>query len=280
MIFSLLAALCFGISDIFTKVAAVKFREKKMLFLNSIFSLPVAFLFFLSLNGNFPAGKNLILLFVIQSLSIIAYIFFFLALNEGPVSIVASVIAGYSIVSVIGGPIFLGESLSSFEIIGVILVILGSITISYIPPDNEIKGGKWILWTFMATLLWGIWALLIKKYENIVDPISMPLIFAILAPFIWFPLFSKNLKEMKFKKSEFKYIFFVLISIVLSTLGGFLFYKSAKEIFISLATPIVSSYPIFTLIGSFIFLKEKFLKHQYFSFISIMVGIVLCTGGF
>lgn len=280
MLFSLFAALCFGISDIFTKVASVIFKEKKMLFLNSIFSLPVALIFFLFMDGKFPSCVNFFILCLIQSLSIIAYIFFFLALIEGPVSIVASVIAGYSIVSVIGGPIFLGESLTNPQIIGVILVIFGAITISYIPQNDKIKGGKWILWTFLATFLWGIWALVIKKFENIVDPISMPLIFAILAPFIWSPFFLKDIKKMKFKKNEVKYILFVLISILLSTLGGFLFYKSAKIIYISLATPIVSSYPIFTLIGSFIFLKEKFLKHQYLSFISIMVGIILCTGNF
>ncbi len=136
------------------------------------------------------------------------------------------------------------------------------------------------MWTFLATILWGIWALFVKKFENIVDPRTMPLIFGIIAPFIWLPMLKKELFKIKFSRKEKREIVFVIISIFLSTVGGFLFYKSVKTIYVALATPIVSSYPIFTLIGSFLFLKEKFLKHQYISFAAIMVGIFLCTGNF
>ncbi len=275
MFYAFLSALFFGIGDVFTKVASVKLQGTKMTFYNAIVSFPIALILFFVFRGNFPDIRNVPILLFIQSMSALAFLFFFLALVNGPVSIVGSIVAGYSVITVLGGLFFLNERLSVFQYIAVFMIISGSVLITY--HSERKKGSKlWILWTILATLLWGIWALFTKKYESLYDPRIMPVLFGLVAPIVWLPFLIYNKKDLKgVLQIDKKGLIFVLLSVFITTTGGILFYYAVQNGNISLITPIVGTYPVVTVILSFTFLKERFSFHQMVAFVIIMVGIIM-----
>ncbi|KOO47794.1 EamA family transporter [Viridibacillus arvi] len=80
--------------------------------------------------------------------------------------------------------------------------------------------------------------------------------------------FYKKVKFNVFKERDRTY------AAVLETIGQF-FYVYAISAYAFISAPIISSYCIFSIILSRIFLKEKLTKKQYFVIAIIMLGIVI-----
>ncbi len=271
-----MAAVFFGVADIFTKVGTVKLNPVRMTIINAIFSLPIAYIFYIYMNGSIPMSPILIKAFVIQGVSAIAFLFFFLALLTGPVSVIAPIVSGYSVVSILGGMIFLKEMPTIIQFIAIIIIIIGSVTICLEPKSNKHgKGRIWILWTISATLLWGIWSVVSKTLVNDIEPVTMILIFGIIAPIVWMPYILIWWKKEKHHNFNPLGILFGILSVIITTLGGISFYKSLKALPVSIAAPIAGSHPIITVFISLIFLREKFYKFQYISFFLIIIGLYL-----
>ncbi len=276
MIYAVMAAVFFGVADIFTKIGTVKLNTVRMTIINAIFSLPVAYIFFIYMNGSIPMSPILIKAIIIQGVSAIAFLFFFLALLSGPVSIIAPIVSGYSVVSIIGGMLFLKEMPTLIQFIAIIIIIIGSVTICLEPKSNKHgKGRMWIIWTLLATLLWGTWSIVSKTLVNEIEPVTMTLIFGIVAPFVWMPYILIWWKKEKNHNFNPLGILFGILSVIITTLGGIAFYRSLRELPVSIAAPIVGSHPIITVFLSLVFLKEKFYRFQYLSFFLIIIGLYL-----
>ena len=65
----------------------------------------------------------------------IAWIFDYQSIVYGPISIVGTLSAAYPALTVIFANRFLGESLSPFQVVGVVGVIAGCLSLAYSPPD-------------------------------------------------------------------------------------------------------------------------------------------------
>ncbi len=274
MIYALISSLMFGIGDVFTKIASSRLKEVNMALYNAILSFPIALLILFIWHFNVPSLKSFIVMALVQIISCIAFLFFFAALADGPVSVVGSIVSGYSIIPFIGGMLFLGEILSFVDIVSVLAVIAGSVLISYDKEEGK-KSYKrrWVIFTFIATILWGMWSLLIKYFNSYVDPYFMPVIFGIIVPFVWMPFFIKERKEIELS-IDIVSLGSVILSVLLTTIGGVLFYIAVDKIPVSLATPIVGIYPVFTVLFSMILLKERLRNYQWISFLLIIAGIV------
>ncbi len=273
MIYAIIAGLLFGIGDVFLKISSVNLNSVKVLILNAISTLPIAILIFLLFNGSFPSLELCIKGILVQSLSAFALMFMFIALIKGPVSIVSSIISAYSMVAVIGSLIFLHEHLLLHQYILIFSIILGSILISYEKDNNSIKNKSWIIFSFLATLLWGIWAILAKPLLNTIEPWTMGVFFGIIAPFVWLPFILKYKSTQNYKWT-YKGIFTGILSILITSIGAIFFYIALKKIPVSLATPITASHPFVTIVISHIFLKEKLRFLQYIGILLIILGVI------
>ena len=78
----------------------------------------------------------------------IAWIFYYQSIVYGPISIVGTLSAAYPALTVILANRFLGETLSYYQLAGVICVVAGCLGLAYSPPDREGKrlrraGSRW-----------------------------------------------------------------------------------------------------------------------------------------
>ncbi|MFO8062245.1 MAG: EamA family transporter [bacterium] len=276
MIYALFAAGLFGIADVFTKIAAVRLKTARITLLNAVLTLPIAVLFFLVFRGTLPEGEYLLRAFIIQGVSAFSFIFFFLAMMTGPVSIVSPIISGYAVISVIGGMVFLGEMPTVMQIAGIALIITGSVTIC-IEPDRAKRAQSriWIIWTLLATLCFGIWSLVSKTLAGHVEPWTMTLIFGIIAPFIWAPYIVWRWKKEDAELMDMRGLLPGSLAIVMTIAAAISYYTSLSKLPVSIAAPLTGSHPVFTVLISLTVLKEKFYKFQFVSFAVILTGIYL-----
>ena len=94
----------------------------------------------------------------------IAWIFYYQSIVYGPISIVGTLSAAYPALTVIFANRFLGESLSPFQVVGVVGVIAGCLSLAYSPPDplGKKTSKRWMPLAGAALLLWGVTGVLVK----------------------------------------------------------------------------------------------------------------------
>ncbi len=277
MVYAMMASLMFGIGDVFTKSAAFRLKSVRILILNALFTLPVSLLYFIIFRGHLPGYAMLLKTALIQSISVIAMLFMFLAMTEGPVSVISSVVAGYSAIGVLGGAFILKEMPTGIQYAGIVTVLSGTIAICYIPriKGRTAKPGLWIMWTILATVLWGVWSFMTKTIVNDIDPWTIGLIFAVIAPVIWLPYIMIAMKSEKSITWSKRAVMLGIVSIILVNGGGIMFYISLKHLPVSIAAPVTASHPLFTVALSYIFLKERLYIHQIISLFLIIAGLIL-----
>ena len=277
MIYAIMAAALFGVADIFSKIATVKLNTARIILLNAVLTLPVAIVFFIMFGGHIPQTHYLIRAFIIQGISAFSFIFFFLALLSGPVSVISPIVSGYSIISIIGGIVLLNEMPTGLQFAGIAMIVTGSITIC-IEPDNSkrnIKDKMWIVWTVLALLCFGIWSLVSKTLTSHVEPWTMTLIFGIIAPFIWAPYIIFRWKREKASFWNRRGLLCGSAAIIMTTGAAIAYYIALSQLPVSIASPITGAHPIITVFISLIFLKERFYKFQFLSFAMILAGLYL-----
>ncbi|MEO0288829.1 MAG: DMT family transporter [candidate division WOR-3 bacterium] len=277
MLYAFFAAFFIGIADGCSKFAIGKLKTGRLMIISGITQIFLTFTFFKVMNGQFPHGLTILKLSFIQILSTIAYLSYVIALYYGNVSIITAIISSSSIFTLLLGTLVLKEKISFLQFTGIILVISGSIGISY-ERKLDIQDNKKILWlilTVIATILWGIWAFLIKIMVSQIKPFELSFFnstfsFVFLSPYI----FASIKKEKNVKMDIFSVFVSILFAIFVFT-GLIFFYYSASIIPVSIGFPIFCSSPLITAIFSAIFFKEKLQLHQYFSLFLIIFSIFL-----
>ena len=278
MFTAFLAAVSIGIADAFSKYAVMRLKTGRLMVISGIIQLALNFAFFLTMKGSFPAGIILLKLSLVQIVSTLAYLLYIIALLHGNVSILTAILSASSIFSVVLGIIVLGEKISVPQAIGVLLIIAGSIGISFDGKTAEEDKKKRILWltlTIAATILWGVWAFLSKVVLSEVKPYELSFFNSLLSFILLTPYFISAVRKEKDAIVNFKSVSVAVLFASLVASGLMLFYYSATKIPISLASPIFCTSPLVTAIMSAFMFKERLQIHQYISLFVIILSMFL-----
>lgn len=274
MIFAILSSFIIGTADAFSKYAVVRLKTGRLMIISSVIGIALSFLIFIILNGSFPSGGLFLRVFLLQIISSAAYLLYIIALLHGPVSIITAILASSSLFSVILGSAVLKESISIIQYMGIVMIITGSIGISYEKKNEDyIKDHKrslWLILTLIAAVLWGIWAFLSKMILSDIAPYELGFANSLISPLLLLPYYIYSLKTEKNIIMKFKPVAMAVAFAVLVNFGLLIFYYSATQISISIASPIFCASPLFTAIASAIFFKEKLQLHQYI-FLAIII---------
>lgn len=278
MITAILAAISIGTADAFSKYAIIRLKTGRLMIISGVVQFILNGVFFLIMKGDFPAGHLLLKLSLVQIVSTLAYLFYIVALLHGNVSILTAILSTSSIFSVLLGIIVLGERISAIQAAGVILMIAGSIGISFDGKTGEEDKKKRFLWlslTLIATVLWGFWAFLSKVMLSEVKPYELSFFNSSLSFILLTPYFIVSLKREKDSLVNAKSVSMAALFAILVSSGLMLFYYSATKIPISLASPIFCTSPLITAILSAVMFKERLLPHQYISLLIILSSMFL-----
>ena len=234
-----------------------------------------------------PEGRMFLMLGLLAyMLDGIAWIFYYQSIVYGPISIVGTMSAAYPALTVIFANRFLGETLTSFQIVGVVGVIAGCLGLAYSPPDANRKrtAARWIPLAGAALLIWGVNGTLIRyayawygaNEANIANEANLALLIAIgglLTLGTYGFLFGR---KGAMSGREWSRSFLPMATMALGGLMVAIAYKKGPA---SIVTPLSGAYPVVTLTFAWAVLKERPTPLHWVAIGAILVGFVFTTIG-
>ncbi len=213
---------------------------------------------------------KMLLIFIINC----CYVLLYYALQKGKLALTSTVAGTAPIFTIILALIFLNETLSTLQILGIVFIIVGSLLIA--SPNkisrNKLQTISWFWWGLAVALLTGIGDFLTKISTNQIGAYSHLFYSSLILQFISILNYLVDNKGRKLPQfSKQKFLPTIIGTIVLWT--GSLFYFLAFDYGpASLIVSLSAIYPALTVIIALIFLKEKITKKQ-------IAGIgVICSG--
>jgi uncharacterized membrane protein len=133
------------------------------------------------------------------------------------------------------------------------------------------SGKKWLLYAFVTTIFWGIWGAFIEIPEKAGFPATLGYIMwsLTMVPCAIFALYIIGWKPETDRRS-------VMLGLLIGILGAggqLILFQALKEGPAYLVFPFISLFPIFTILLSFMFLKEKANGKQWTGIIIALISI-------
>ena len=201
--------------------------------------------------------------------SALGFIFYYEALKSTSASVVSLVTSLYSLVAIFLSVIFLGETFLPIYFGAVFFIILGLILLKGKKADKTSFSG--IALSLVAMVMWGFWGFFSKAAHNVAGEPELMGAFGLIAILV-FPTYAKRFKgEIGSVKGEA----IALVSVIILSVASVMFYFSLRFFPASVVTPIISGYPLITIVSSFFILHERLSFRQLLGSAVIIGGIFL-----
>lgn len=280
-----LIMVAWGFNVTATKVLVENFMPVTMTALRIFVSGLTVFIFLFSIKKvRMLTRKEFIYVFIGGLLNVVAHQYF---LSTGLTQTSAAnggLILGLGpLLTAILAVIFLGSSLTSIRIIGIVLGLAGVSFIVFQGSGGNAGVSAGDIFIFISILAQAASFILIKKGSESLDPRLMTGYMLVIGAAILFiiSLFvePKGLASMANHSINLWAIFFA--SAIIATAMGHMGYNSAiGKVGAAEASMFLNLNPFFALVGAAFFLGEKITVTQVLGFILILFGVVLGSGAY
>ena len=268
-----------GLYDFLGGVFAKQIGAFKSLFWSQLAGLISIFLLAIVFRSRVNTPVLVIILSLIAAILYSAgYLFFFKGFELGNVSIIAATMNLWTVFTMLFAFIFMGQRLSAFQTLGVLMIIFGATLASL--NWSEIKNQKLQLSAGVKEAVFG--AFFFGVFWNVSEVISEKVGWLLTTLFIKFgiilflPIFSLLVKQgIGLTKTSTKTKTIILLMGVIETGAVALVNYGLTIGDAILITPIASALSIVTITLVIIFLKDKVTKLQGFGIITAIVGIIV-----
>lgn len=279
ILYGIVALLGWGLADFFAKRLVDRFGDLKALFWIQALSLvPFATLYFI-VDGRLAfAAADYLFFAVISLFSIVGYIFFYRAIKLGNISIMspiqATVIAGTLILAAL----VLHERLAALEYaaIGILFIglMLTGVNITLLRKTKRVALFSGVKENLISVVLFSVHFILL----GIIIPKH-----GWLAPIFFFRAFNVLflLSYMTFTRSSIAFpkkitrtsSYLIPITAIADVAAIIFFSLGVNSEYVSIVTPVASSFPLVTVTLALIFYKEKLDKIQIAGILLLISGI-------
>lgn len=282
MVPTLLALFAWGLGQGFVKkyISEVSPAQYCLYFVVAKAFVNIGYYFFYGAPAPFSEGAE-----NVYGLGILAYlldgtawIFYFLSILAGPITIVGTLSAAYPAVAVLLGWGFLGETLHVVQYAAVALVIGGCIGLSYSPDGSETKviQKRWVPYAVLAILLWGISQTIVRHAYTLpgASDANMALYNTIggaLTLGVYGLLFGR--KAIHSTQGWFRSI----VPMGLMASGDLFVIIALSAGPSSLVSPISGAYPVVTILFARFILKERILFFHWLCVATVILGLSLIS---
>lgn len=281
IIFGLISALSWGISDFLAKRIIDKVGIFKSLLYAQLFGLlPLLIYFKFYLTVPIFTLETILFLIFMGTLGTMMNLTLFKAFEIGPISITSPVASLWGVITAILGYMFLKESLTQLQISGIILATLGLVLVSFKYSDfKKLKfkkiSSKGIYVAVIAMLGWGLFFTLMKPLV-VATGKYFPIIVVRLIAVTTLPIYLMHKNDFPILLP--RNILLVLVIVGLLDATSFLAYNyGISSAYVSIVAPLAALYPAPTIILARIFLKEMLEINQKVGIVSILSGLVLLS---
>jgi len=273
---SLISLGGYGFGDFLTKRSVQKVGYFRLQFMMALVSISIAVIFgiFLFQPSRFSWNWPVLGLLVLgEILNISAYLIYNRGAERGLLSLISPISAGYPIIPIFFGLIFLRENPGLLAGSGVFLIILGLILASIIlDKTKHIKAS--IFYGLAALVLWGISTITVLAPIETFGPRNVIVMSAPLA-FLYVVIFGLATRQKFLIRRREKGFWVTFLVAFFEMIGGFAFLFAVDRGHIAIVAPISAAYPLITVFLSLLIYKEKLNSFQWFGVPLIILGIVL-----
>lgn len=268
-----------GLYDFFGGLFSRQIGNLKTLFWSQLSGLVFAILLAVVFAANLNIPADMALLILVASIFYsVAYLLFFRGFELGNVSIISATMNLWAVFTMLFAFIFLGQRLSPFQFLGVLLILAGVALVSLKRgdlTDEKIHLLSGVKETILAALLFGLfWNI----SEIISEKIGWPstTLFVKVGVVLFMLMFSLVLKrELRIIKATPKIWILILFAGFLEAAAVACVNWGLTVGDVILVTPISSALSLVTILMAVIFLKEKITRLQGFGMVIVITGIVM-----
>jgi transporter family protein len=286
---SVTLALCslaiYGLTQVIAKAAVGSLDSTRMVALNFLVSIPIyVFLFVCAvvLWGGYLDNLEYVLFGLIgASTARGGYYIYLEALERGAVSMVGSITAAFPAITAVLAVTMLGERLGVVNGIGITIIISSMIALSLLQGRSAGNMGfsRLPFALSVATLLiWGFGGIFIKMALDGLPLMGYLGLYVFVLPPVAFAFLRH--KGATINVLIPKWTVPVIGAIVVAELWQLGYFAETSAISVGTASvvfPLISAYPIVTIIGARIFLKESLTRLEWLILMIVVVGIVLTS---
>lgn len=209
------------------------------------------------------------------------YYLFLESLEKGSVTMVGSITAAFPAITAALAVTLLGESLTAVNALGVATIITCMVALSYSHGNSSEVSGfprAALVLSVAVLLIWGFGGVFIKLALS-----ELPLIaYLALYVFILPPLALAYLKYRRATRSVVfpKWALPVIGAVIVAELwqlGYFAETAAVSEGAASIVYPLISAYPVVTIVTAHFVLREKVSKRDWAILAAVLLGIVLAS---
>lgn len=273
---AILAVFFYGVGQVLVKEGASRGGTASMLLLFAANAPIIWGGYWLIFRESTQAEPVYYLYGVIAAMMLSAgYVFYYEAIARGNVSVVGTVIAAFPVITVVLAWLILKEDPILHRRIGILLLVVGIILISYEKRRRSGYGNAWMVFTLLCLVCWGAGTFMAKVLIDRIGRAYMLGIYGFVAPFVWIPY--------GFIKSKGKYSIcsrgWIVpeLGILCLCFGVICLYGAMTYFYVSIVTPFVSMYPLITIVYARIRLRERLQKYQKVAASFVLLGMVLVS---
>lgn len=279
IIFGIIAMISWGTADFFVAKAVRKTSVFKTFIWSQMIGVILFFLIF-SLFFKFPflSFTTIAVILITGFLGAISYLAFYKGLQVGKVSIISPIAACWAVVTVVLSLIFLDETLTTIQAIGVGLAILGAILTSFKLHDllklklTNIATG--VEYAIIALLASGIYFVFIDALVAELSWFIPMLLIKTVAVFYLLAYSGATKKNISFPKNV---ALFVILIGVLEVIAFLSYGVGVTSEYTAIVAPISAAFPMVTIILARIFFRETLEINQKIGIVSVLTGLVLLS---
>ncbi len=268
-----------GISDFIAGLFSKKIGNFKTFFWSQLAGLVFAssLILFFTIESSFSPRVGLLLL-VASFFYTGAYLLFYKGFELGNISVVSATINLWAVFTMLFAFLFLGQRLSGWQLLGVVMIISGVTLVSLKWSDlnnPDAKLLKGVKETVAAAVLFGV-------FWNLSDVITSEIgwlpttVFIKIGIILLLLLFSFFLKrELTIAKTSTQTKLMIVLVGVLEAAAVACFNWGLTVGDVILVTPIASALTIVTITMALVFLKERITRLQALGILIAVAGIIL-----
>lgn len=280
IIFALISYLGWGIGDIFGTISSRKIGGYSTTFWVFLLGVIIFSLYIPFALNDLGRITPILLIFAIflGLLEVAGNTLFNEATRISNASMVGTIGASFTAVTLIFSVIFFGESITQNQIIAAVVIFSGLILITLNFKEfkkSNFLHDKGILFAFIAMICWGSFFTFVKILTK-----EIGWFWPIYISFSLFPVvyLFMRFKGIKLQKPTYQYAILPLIlSTILLRSADYSFNIGLSQGAVALVAPIAGSYPTLFVILAFLFFKDPITRQQILGIITTLAGIVLLS---
>ena len=277
ILFAFITFFGWGSGDVFGGLVSRKIKGYSSSFWLYLFSFLISSLFiplFWDKLGNISLQMWILIIFL-NLIGPIPVVALYEGIRVGNASLVGTIGSTFAALTVVLSVIFLGDKLSLFQVITIVIIFVGlllsSLELKLLSIKN-IFADKGVSYGLVAMILWGIYFTFIRVPIREVGWF-WPTYFTMLGiPVILVYMRFKKIKIEKLQNP--KMVLFSFLNALLLTGAAFSYNFAVMKGQTSIIVPIAGSYPIlYVVLCRFVF-KDRLTKQQFLGILITLLGII------